>query len=32
LIQPPPKSPELNPAENLWHDLRGPFWSWSAPQ
>jgi transposase len=23
----PPKSPELNPAENLWHYLRSHFWS-----
>jgi transposase len=23
----PPKSPELNPAENLWHYLRSHYWS-----
>jgi transposase len=23
----PPKSPELNPAENLWHYLHSHFWS-----
>ena len=27
LILLPPKSPELNPAENLWHYLRGHYWS-----
>ena len=27
LIHLPPKSPELNPAENLWHYLRSHFWS-----
>jgi transposase len=27
LIPLPPKSPELNPAENLWHYLRSHFWS-----
>lgn len=27
LIYLPPKSPELNPAENLWHYLRSHFWS-----
>jgi transposase len=23
----PPKSPELNPVENLWHYLRSHYWS-----
>jgi transposase len=27
LILLPPKSPELNPAENLWHYLRSHYWS-----
>ena len=27
LIHLPPKSPELNPTENLWHYLRSHFWS-----
>jgi transposase len=27
LILLPPKSPELNPAENLWHYLRSHHWS-----
>jgi DDE superfamily endonuclease len=27
LIHLPPKSPELNPVENLWHYLRSHFWS-----
>jgi len=27
LIYLPPKSPQLNPAENLWHYLRSHFWS-----
>lgn len=27
LIHLPPKSPELNPAENLWHYLRSHYWS-----
>lgn len=27
LIAWPPYSPELNPAENLWHDLRSHYWS-----
>ena len=27
LIQLPPYSPELNPVENLWHDLRSHHWS-----
>lgn len=27
LVHLPPKSPELNPAENLWHYLRTHFWS-----
>jgi transposase len=27
LILLPPKSPELNPVENLWHYLRSHFWS-----
>jgi transposase len=27
LVHLPPKSPELNPAENLWHYLRSHFWS-----
>lgn len=27
LIYLPPKSPDLNPAENLWHYLRSHFWS-----
>ncbi|MBV8076786.1 MAG: IS630 family transposase [Planctomycetaceae bacterium] len=27
LIQLVPDSPELNPVENLWHDLRSPSWS-----
>ena len=27
LIHLPPKSPELNPAENLWHYLRSHHWS-----
>ena len=26
LIQLPPYSPELNPVENLWHDLRARHW------
>jgi transposase len=26
-ILPPPHSPELNPVENLWHDLRSHHWS-----
>ena len=27
LLYLPPKSPELNPAENLWHYLRSHYWS-----
>ena len=27
LILLPPKSPELNPVENLWHYLRSHYWS-----
>jgi transposase len=27
LVYLPPKSPELNPAENLWHYLRSHYWS-----
>jgi len=27
LVLLPPKSPELNPTENLWHYLRSHFWS-----
>lgn len=27
LIHLPPKSPQLNPAENLWHYLRSHYWS-----
>ena len=27
LVHLPPKSPELNPTENLWHYLRSHFWS-----
>lgn len=27
LVHLPPKSPELNPVENLWHYLRSHFWS-----
>jgi hypothetical protein len=27
LVLLPPKSPELNPAENLWHYLRRHYWS-----
>ena len=27
LVQRPPYSPELNPIENLWHDLKSHFWS-----
>lgn len=27
LLQLPPYSPELNPIENLWHYLKGHFWS-----
>ena len=27
LMHLPPKSPELNPVENLWHYLRSHFWS-----
>jgi transposase len=27
LVLLPPKSPELNPAENLWHYLRSHYWS-----
>ena len=27
LIHLPPKSPELNPTENLWHYLRSHYWS-----
>lgn len=27
LVHLPPKSPELNPAENLWHYLRSHHWS-----
>ena len=27
LILLPPKSPELNPTENLWHHLRNHYWS-----
>jgi len=27
LIYLPPKSPELNPSENLWHYLRSHYWS-----
>jgi len=27
LVHLPPKSPQLNPAENLWHYLRSHFWS-----
>lgn len=27
LLHLPPKSPELNPAENLWHYLRSHYWS-----
>jgi DDE superfamily endonuclease len=28
VIQLWPDSPELNPVENLWHDLRSHSWSW----
>ena len=27
LIHLPPKSPQLNPTENLWHYLRSHYWS-----
>jgi len=27
LVKLPPDSPELNPIENLWHDLKSHFWS-----
>lgn len=27
LVHLPPKSPELNPAENLWHYFRSHYWS-----
>ena len=27
LLHLPPKSPELNPSENLWHYLRSHFWA-----
>ena len=27
LVRLPPYSPELNPVENLWHDLRSHHWS-----
>ncbi len=27
LLHLPPKSPELNPAENLWHYCRSHFWA-----
>jgi len=27
LVHLPPKSPELNPTENLWHYLRSHYWS-----
>jgi hypothetical protein len=27
LVHLPPKSPQLNPAENLWHYLRSHYWS-----
>lgn len=27
LVHLPPKSPELNPVENLWHYLRSHYWS-----
>ena len=27
ILQSPPKSPELNPVENLWHYLRSHYWS-----
>ena len=27
LVYLPPKSPELNPTENLWHYLRSHYWS-----
>jgi transposase len=27
LIHLPPKSPELNPSENLWHYMRSHYWS-----
>ena len=27
LVHLPPKSPELNPTENLWHYLRSHFWA-----
>lgn len=27
LVHLPPKSPELNPVENLWHYLRSHFWA-----
>ena len=27
LLRLPPRSPELNPAENLWHWLRSHYWS-----
>lgn len=27
LVHLPPKSPELNPVENLWHFLRSHYWS-----
>jgi transposase len=27
LLSLPPYSPELNPVENLWHDLRSHHWS-----
>ena len=27
LIHLPPKSPELNPTENLWHYFRSHYWS-----
>jgi len=27
LVHLPPKSPELNPVENLWHYLRSHYWA-----
>jgi len=31
IIHLPPYSPELNPIENLWHYLRGHYWSNRVP-
>lgn len=27
ILRLPPYAPELNPIENLWHDLRSHYWS-----